>query len=42
MRLDKVKSLLHELGRPLGPPWALDQKEAALAALIAGMEAAPR
>jgi hypothetical protein len=42
MRLDQVKSLIRELGRPLGPPWALDQKEAALAALLAGLEAAPR
>jgi hypothetical protein len=42
MRLDKVKSLIGGLGRPIGPPWALDQKEAALAALIAGMDTVAR
>jgi hypothetical protein len=42
VRLDKVKTLLSELGRPLGPPWALAQKEAALAALLAGLDAVPR
>jgi hypothetical protein len=41
MRADAVKSLLRELGRPLGAPWALDQKDAALAALIAGVGGAP-
>jgi hypothetical protein len=38
---DSVKRRIAELGRSLGPPWALDQKEAALAALIAGAEGTP-
>jgi hypothetical protein len=42
LRLEKLKTLVNELGRPLGAPWALDQKEAALAALIAGAEPVPR
>ncbi len=36
LRLDTLKRRLTDLGRALGPPWALDQKEAALAAMIAG------
>ncbi len=36
MSLNRVKTLIGELGRPLGPPWTLDQKQAALAALLAG------
>jgi hypothetical protein len=39
LRVDRLKSLIAELGRPLGPPWTLDQKEAALAALLAGTDA---
>lgn len=35
-RVDRVRTSVARLGRSLGPPWALDQKEAALAALIAG------
>jgi len=38
LRLGEVKSLIGELGCPLGPPWALDQKDAALAALVAAVE----
>jgi hypothetical protein len=34
--LEKLKATVAGLGRPLGPPWTHDQKEAALAALIAG------
>src|SRR5450755_684500 len=37
LRLGEVKALIGELGRPLGPPWALDQKDAALAALVAAV-----
>lgn len=37
-RVDRVKACVARLGHALGPPWALDQKEAALAALIAGLE----
>jgi hypothetical protein len=33
-----VKRRIDQLGRSLGPPWALDQKEAALAALVAAAE----
>ncbi len=32
---DAVKRTVAELGRALGPPWAADQKEASLAALVA-------
>jgi len=39
LRVDRLKALVGELGRPLGPPWTLDQKEAALLALIAGADA---
>lgn len=39
---DTLKSLVAELGRPLGPPWTRDQKEAALAALIASGAAVTR
>jgi hypothetical protein len=38
-RTERVKACVARLGRTLGPPWAVDQKEAALAALIAGIEA---
>ncbi|MGO8971074.1 MAG: hypothetical protein ACLQDQ_16060 [Myxococcaceae bacterium] len=34
-----LKTRLDELGRSVGPPWAVDQKQAALAALVAGAEA---
>jgi hypothetical protein len=37
---DGVKRRLTGIGRALGPPWTVDQKEATLAALIAGAEAA--
>ena len=36
LRPAELKRRLDGLGRTLGPPWAKDQKEAALAALIAG------
>jgi hypothetical protein len=42
LRPGKLKSLVAELGRPLGPPWTHDQKEAALAALIAAGAAVTR
>jgi hypothetical protein len=35
-RVECVRTSVGRLGRALGPPWALAQKEAALAALIAG------
>jgi hypothetical protein len=35
LRTDRLKRWLTELGRVWGPPWTADQKEAALAALIA-------
>ncbi|MGO9829778.1 MAG: hypothetical protein ACLPJH_06520 [Myxococcaceae bacterium] len=39
LRAQSLKRRLDELGRALGPPWAIDQKEAALAALVAAGEA---
>jgi hypothetical protein len=36
LHVDAMKRRVSELGRAVGPPWAADQKEAALAALIAG------
>ena len=36
LRVDAMKRRVSELGHAVGPPWAADQKEAALAALIAG------
>ncbi len=36
LRPDVVKRRVAELGRTLGPPWAADQKEASMAALVAG------
>ena len=35
LRADVLRRRLAELGRALGPPWAVDQKDAALAAIIA-------
>ncbi len=36
LRAQSLKRRLDDLGRALGPPWTIDQKEAALAALVAG------
>jgi len=38
LRPDGVKRRVAALGRALGPPWAADQKQASLAALVAGAE----
>lgn len=38
LRPESMKRRVGELGRALGPPWAMDQKEAALAALVARAE----
>jgi hypothetical protein len=42
LRPDVVKRRVAELGRTLGPPWAADQKEASMAALVAGAAEAAR
>ena len=39
-RTEKVKACVARLGRAVGPPWAADQKEAALAALVASVDPA--
>ena len=35
IRAEPLKRRIAELGRTLGPPWTVDQKEATLAALVA-------
>ena len=41
LRLDRMRRRITELGGGIGPPWGVDQKEAALAALIAGADRKP-